>query len=73
MSPLSSTKYEIEKFNRGSSFSLWMIRMRSSLLLQGLWKAIKEVFLEELKELEKVELRERALSEIFMSITDNVL
>lgn len=73
MSPSSSTKYEVEKFDGGSSFSLWKIRMKSSLVLQGLWKAIEEVFREEMKATEKEDLKERALSAIFMSVTDSVL
>ncbi|XP_019254399.1 PREDICTED: uncharacterized protein LOC109233093 [Nicotiana attenuata] len=47
--------------------------MKSSLVLQGLWKAIDEDFLEEMKETEKTDLKERALSVIFMSVTDSVL
>ena len=73
MSSSSSTKYEVEKFDGGSSFSLWKIRMKSSLVLQGLWKAIDEDFPEEMKEAEKAYLKERSLSVIFMSVTDSVL
>src|SRR5262249_50761820 len=73
MASTSSAKYEVEKFVGRTSFSLWTIRMRSSLILQGLWKAIEEKFSEDMKESEKVDLRERALSAIFMSVTDNVL
>src|SRR3954466_11709883 len=46
--------------------------MRSSLMLQGLWKAVEEKF-SGVTEESKVELQERALSAIFMSVTDNVL
>ncbi|XP_073112178.1 uncharacterized protein [Elaeis guineensis] len=69
----SSTKYEVEKFNGGSSFSLWKIKIKSSLILQGLWKAVENNFLEGMKEADKANLKERALSAIFMSVTDNVL
>ncbi|XP_058006581.1 F-box protein At4g22390-like [Hevea brasiliensis] len=54
---LSSTKYEIEKFDGGSS----------------LWKAIEDNFPKCMKEAEKADLKERALSAIFMSVTDNIL
>lgn len=37
----SSTKYEKPKFDRGKSFSHWKSIMWSSLLLQGLWKAVE--------------------------------
>src|SRR5436190_799356 len=46
--------------------------MRSSLMLQGLWKAVEEKF-SEVSEESKVELQKRAISAIFKSMTDNVL
>ncbi len=66
-------KYEMEKFNGGLSFNMWKIKINSSLILQDLWKAIKDNFLEGMKEVEKADLKERALSAIFLSVTDNVL
>ncbi|KAJ4849749.1 hypothetical protein Tsubulata_046314 [Turnera subulata] len=69
----SSAKYEIEKFDGGSSFSLWKIRMRSSLVLQGLWKAVSENFPEGTTDTAKEDQKERALGAIFMSVTDSVL
>src|SRR4051812_40076825 len=68
-----SAKYKILKFDGGTSFSLWKIWMRSSLVLQGLWKAIEENFSEDLTESKKLDLKERALGALFMSVTDNVL
>src|SRR5438045_8748760 len=49
------------------------IRMKSALTLQGLWKAVVEKFDEDSDEIKKADLKERALSAIFMSVTDNVL
>src|SRR3954464_2023494 len=72
MVPTSSAKYEVPKFYLGMSFSLWKIRMWYSLMLQGLWKAVEEKFYG-VSEESKVELKERALSAIFMSVTDSVL
>ncbi len=69
----SSIKYEVEKFDGALSFSLWKIKIKSFLILQGLWKAIEVNFLEGIKEAEKVDMKERAFSVIFMSVTDNVL
>src|SRR5436190_9476510 len=46
--------------------------MRSSLMLQGLWKAVEEKF-SGVSEESKVELQERALSAIFMNVADSVL
>lgn len=40
----SSMKYEVLKFDKRRSFTPWKIRMRSLLLLQGLWKAIEISF-----------------------------
>src|SRR3954462_4389371 len=70
--PTSSAKYEVPKFDERTSFSLWKIRMRFSLMLQGLWKAVEEMF-SRVSEESKVELQEKYLSAIFMSVTDNVL
>lgn len=48
--------------------------MRSSLILQGLmWKAIEEKFSNDSKESENQDLKERSLSVIFISVTDNAL
>lgn len=47
--------------------------MRSSLVLEGLWQEIEEAFPKELKESDKADLKERALSAIFMSITDSII
>ena len=41
--------------------------------MQGLWKAIEEKFSDDSSESEKLDLKERALGAIFMSVTDNVL
>src|SRR3954464_9860673 len=70
---VSSAKYEVPKFDGGTSFSLWKIRMKSALTLQGLWKAAVEKFDADSDEIQKADLKERALSAIFMSVTDNVL
>src|SRR5436190_1679331 len=73
MASVSSAKYEVPKFDGGTSFSLWKIRMKFALPLQGLWKAVVEKFDEDSDEIKKADLKERALSAIFMSVTDNVL
>src|SRR3954469_2466121 len=70
---VSSAKYEVPKFDGGTSFSLWKIRMKSALTLQGLWKSVVEKFKEDSDESKKADLKKKALSAIFMSVTDNVL
>lgn len=47
--------------------------MKSSLVLQGLWKTIDENFSEEMKETKKADLKESALIAIFMSVIESVL
>src|SRR3954470_20911818 len=69
----ASPKYKVPKFDGGTSFSLWKIRMRLSLVLQGLWKAIEEKLSDDSTESKKLDLKERALGAVFMSVTDNVL
>ena len=68
----SSAKYEVPKFDGMTSFSLSKIRMKSSMVFQGLWKAVEGKFFG-VSEESKVELKEQALSAIFMSVTDSVL
>src|SRR5437588_8144274 len=70
---VSSAKYEVPKFDGGTSFSLWKIRIKSALKLEGLWKAVVEKFDEDSDAFKKADLKEMALSAIFMSVTDNVL
>lgn len=47
--------------------------MRTFLILQGLWKTIKEKFPVDSNELGQTDLKKRTLNVIFMSVTDNVL
>src|SRR4051812_5811666 len=47
--------------------------MKSTLILQGLWKAVVEKFDRDSDEFKKADLKERVLNAIFMSVTDNVL
>src|SRR3954469_10701645 len=68
----STARYDVPKFDGGTSFSLWKIRMKASLILQGLWKAVEEKFTG-VSEESKAELIGKALSAIFMSVTDSVL
>src|SRR3954467_3307076 len=69
---VSLAKYEVLKFDGGTSFSLWKIRMKSALTLQGLWKAVVEKFDEDSDVIKNAGLKERTLSDIFMSVIDNV-
>lgn len=46
---------------------------RLPLVFQELWKAIEEKFSDDSKKSDQADLKERALSTIFVSVTDNVL
>ncbi|WMV28774.1 hypothetical protein MTR67_022159 [Solanum verrucosum] len=46
---------------------------KSTNATNGLWQEIEEAFPKELKESDKADLKERALSAIFMSITDSII
>ncbi|GKV50375.1 hypothetical protein SLEP1_g57082 [Rubroshorea leprosula] len=59
----------------GSAWCLWRLKMRAMLVQQGMWKALeREARLPEtLPEEEKIDLKERALSAIQLSLSDEVL
>ena len=65
---VSSAKFEVPKFDGGTCFSLWKSRMKSADTAR-----IVENFDEDSDESKNADLKERALSTIFMSMTDNVL
>ena len=69
---MSSAKYEAPKFDGMTSFSLCKIRMKSSLVLQGLWNVAHEKFSSDLEQ-SQVELKDKTLSTIFMNVNDKVL
>ena len=72
---LSTTRFEIEKFNRKNNFSLWRVKMRALLVQQGLWKALKgkNALPATLSDEEKENLLEQAHSAILLSLGDEVL
>ncbi|KAK3007741.1 hypothetical protein RJ639_014050 [Escallonia herrerae] len=41
MAPNTSTKYDLEKFDKSNDFNLWRMKMRAILIQQGLLKALK--------------------------------
>ena len=71
----SATTFEIDKFNGKNDFSLWRVKMRSLLVQQGLWKALKgkNALPTTLSDEEKEDLLERAHSAIQLSLADEVL
>ncbi|KAL4632089.1 hypothetical protein ACB092_04G026400 [Castanea dentata] len=72
---LSATRFEIEKFNGKNDFSLWRVKMRTLLVPQGLWKALKgkKALPAMLSSEEKEDLLEWAHNAILLSLGDEVL
>ena len=72
---MSSTKYDVEKFCGKGNFSLWQRRMKDLLIQQGVHKALlgKEKKLETMKDVEWVEMDEKAASAIRLNLGDEVI
>ena len=72
---MSSTKYDVEKFCGKGNFSLWQRRMKDLLIQQGVHKALlgKEKKLETMKDIEWVEMDEKAASAIRLNLGDEVI
>ncbi|KAF7831598.1 Retrovirus-related Pol polyprotein from transposon TNT 1-94 [Senna tora] len=68
-----ATKYEVEKFDGGSKFSMWKIRMLSVLILQDLWQAIEDKFAVSVTKEQRLVIKKKVLGAIFMSVTNSVL
>ena len=66
---MSSTKYDIEKFCGKRNFSLWQRRIKDLLIQQGVRKEKK---LEMMKDVEWVEMDEKATSTIHLNLGDEV-
>ena len=72
---MSSTKYDVEKFCGKGNFSLWQRRMKDLLIQQGVHKALlgKEKKLETMKDVEWVEMDEKAASAIRLNLGDEII
>ena len=72
---MSRTKYDVEKFYGKGNFSLWQRRMKDLLIQQGVHKALlgKEKKLETMKDVEWVEMDEKATSSIRLNLGDEVI
>ena len=72
---MSSTKYDVEKFCGKGNFSLWQRRMKHLLIQQGVHKALlgKEKKPEMMKDVEWVEMDEKATSAIHLNLGDEVI
>ena len=72
---MSSTKYDVEKFCGKGKFSLWQRLMKDLLIQQGVHKALlgKEKKPETMKDVEWVEMGEKATSAICLNLGDEVI
>nr|CAD1818064.1 unnamed protein product [Ananas comosus var. bracteatus] len=70
-----TTKFEIQKFDRTNSFTLWQVKMRAVLTQQGLQKALlgKEKMPDSLTAEQKEEIDDKALTAIQLCLSDEVL
>ena len=71
---MSSTKYDVEKFCGKGNFSLWQRLMKDLLIQQGVHKALlrKKKKPEMIKDVEWVEMDEKAASTICLNLGDEV-
>ena len=72
---MSSAKYDVEKFCGKGNFSLWQRWMKDLLIQQGVHKALleKEKKPEMMKDVEWVEMDEKAASAIRLNLGDEVI
>ena len=72
---MSSIEYDVEKFCGKGNFSLWQRRMKDLLIQQGVHKALlgKEKKSEIMKDVEWVEMDEKATSAIRLNLGDEVI
>ncbi|KAK2970709.1 hypothetical protein RJ640_015134 [Escallonia rubra] len=68
MTPNTSTKYDLEKFDGSNDFSLWRMKMRAVLIQQGLLKALKgkQRLPDRMSDVEKEDMLERAQSALLL-------
>ena len=72
---MSSAKYDAEKFCGKGNFLLWQRWMKDLLIQQGVHKALlgKEKKLETMKDVEWVEMGEKAVGAIRLNLGDEVI
>jgi len=72
---MTSTKYEVEKFNGKNNFFLWQRRMKDLLIQQGVYKALlrKAKKPEKMDDDEWEEMDVKAASAICLNLSDEVI
>ncbi|MBA0824957.1 hypothetical protein Goarm_021589, partial [Gossypium armourianum] len=69
---MAATMFEIEKFDGGTNFNLWQVRMMTILVKTGLKNVVTGKKPENPNEIEWEELDEKALSAIQLYLTNTV-
>ena len=76
---MAATRFDFEKFTGKNDFGLWKVKMRATLVQQGLWEAMKyeepdkTANLEDKAVVKKMDMMDRAHSALMLSLGDRVL
>ncbi|KAL5854087.1 hypothetical protein ACOSQ4_003889 [Xanthoceras sorbifolium] len=72
---MTTTKFDIEKFDRNMSFTMWQVKMRAILIHNGLHQALlgKDKFPSTMDEAKKQEMNDKALASIQLCLSNEVL
>lgn len=73
-SEMTSTRFEVDKFNGTNDFSLWRIKMKAFLVHQGISEALDVEAMDQMDDKKKKnEIEAKAHSAILLSLGDEVL
>ncbi|KAL5737957.1 hypothetical protein ACOSP7_030718 [Xanthoceras sorbifolium] len=72
---MTTTKFDIEKFDRNMSFTMWQVKMRAILIHNGLHQALlgKDKLPSTMDEAKKQEMDDKALASIQLCLSNEVL
>ncbi|KAL5764810.1 hypothetical protein ACOSQ2_017404 [Xanthoceras sorbifolium] len=70
---MSTTKFEVMKFDRKINFTLWQVRMHAVLVQSGVQKALKGVKPSDMKDADWENIDEKVRSAIQLSLSNKVL
>ncbi|KAL5858125.1 hypothetical protein ACOSQ3_005583 [Xanthoceras sorbifolium] len=72
---MTTTKFDIEKFDRNMSFTMWQVKMRAILIHNGLLQALlgKDKLPSTMDEAKKQEMDDKALASIQLCLSNEVL
>ncbi|KAL5759540.1 hypothetical protein ACOSQ2_018378 [Xanthoceras sorbifolium] len=72
---MTTTKFDIEKFDRNMSFTMWQVKMRAILIHNGLHQALlgKDKLPSTTDEAKKQKMDDKALASIQLCLSNEVL